>query len=116
MVAASVLAVAAFCLLSLLPMAVLGARRSEHRLRAGALAQNWLDRQKVADFNTYALGSTSSLPPEVLPDGVQLSPSLRVQSVTGTSNARVFRVTVRWKERGLDLEVFRQLTLAPLSR
>ncbi len=117
MVAATVLTIAGFFLLSLLPVTVMSVRRSEHRSQATVLAQNWLERFRLSTFSAYAADSTPvMLPPTTLPDGMELRPEYLVKPVAGTTRAKVFRVNVRWKERGLTLLVFRELTLAAISR
>jgi len=111
-IGASILALAAAVILSLLPSSFLSVRRSERQLQAGALAQSWLEQQKLVYFPD--LQSVAALPTKTLEDGVVLRPAL---SVTGAgSGAKRVRVTVAWVERERNFSVFRETVLARLPR
>ncbi len=111
-VGASILALAAAVILSLLPSSFLSVRRSERQLQAGALAQSLLEQQKLVYFPDLA--SNPNLPQKTLDDGVELKPAL---SVTGAgAGAKRVRVTVNWRERDRDFSVFRETVLAKLPR
>lgn len=111
-VGATILALAAAVILSLLPSSFLSVRRSERQLQAGALAQSLLEQQKLVYFPD--LVSVPTLPSKTLEDGVELKPTL---SVTGAgAGAKRVRVTVNWKERSRDFSVFRETVLAKMDR
>lgn len=129
---ASLLAVVFMVLLSLLPTAMLSVRQTEHRLTAGALATAVLDEcrsgpfellatDQVVDLSTPgALGDILRRAPRKGSDAVEYLPVLRVAASphsTVPRNALAFlTVEVRWRERGEDLRLSRELQVAKLNR
>lgn len=87
--------------LNLFPGSLLALRQSEARLEAQRQAELLLDRARLARFDTYAVGSTQTLPPRGL-NGTQFTPVLESVALAGYDSNQVkqLRAMVSWDDHG----------------
>lgn len=87
--------------LNLFPGSLLALRQSEDRLEAQRQAELVLDRARLARYDTYAVGSSLTLPARAL-NGTQFLPVLEAAAVAGydANLVKELRVSVAWDDRG----------------
>jgi type II secretory pathway pseudopilin PulG len=102
--------------MNIFPTAMVSVHRAEHRQHAGGLADSVLERKANLGFHRLAVGSTEELPVSEL-DGVHYHTVFSVEAVPGRNKdfLRMLRVVVKWKYRGRDMEVTRELWVHRLA-
>lgn len=93
---------------TLLPSSLVAVRSAEHRIRADALAQEWLETLRERPFEKLTLGALSPQPAAQDWVGVTFRTQVEVYQLPAADVdlLKRIRVTVNWKFRGLE----RQLT------
>lgn len=88
-------------LLNLFPGSLLALRQSEARLEAQRQAELVLDQARLARFDTYAVGSSQTLPGRAL-NGTAFVPVLEARAVAGydTNLFKELRVSIAWNDHG----------------
>lgn len=97
----SVVLVLVIFVLNLFPGSLLALRQSEARLEAQRQAELVLDRARLARFDSYAVGSSQTLPARAL-NGNQFLPVLQSVALAGYDSNLVkeLRVSVSWDDHG----------------
>jgi hypothetical protein len=129
---ASLLALVFMVLMSIFPTAMFSVRQTEHRQVAASVALAVIDECRSGPFlplasnGNYDVSSAGPLGDYLRrqrltgADGLDYVPSLSVTAVNGSSVPREslaqITVTVRWKEKGRDLDLVRTLAVAALNR
>ena len=101
---------------SLAPGSLLSLTRAHHQIAASNLAQSILEEQRNRSLADLAPHADAAEPIYKLEDGLELNPFVRVSSTGVPSACRVVRVTVRWKERDVNCETFRESVVTKIYR
>ena len=108
--------------MSLAPGSLLSLGRAHHQIVASNLALSVVEDQRALGFDALALEPGRDLTVYQLDDGVKFTPRLVIKDMNSidasyaAARARVIRVTVRWDERSLKCETFRETVVAKVHR
>jgi Tfp pilus assembly protein PilV len=114
--AATLIGLIIMVMMSILPSAMLGVRKVEHRTKAGSLAQSLLEEKRAGPFSSLDIPPAQTRITDS--DGTVYDISYVTLTRPSSDPARLkgMRIVVSWSEREITQSVMRELWLCNIPR